>query len=126
MSDRYESFNDGLLQYGTKKTKLSPTKKSIGYTFTELGALYFNELSARDQDYDLAKTKGKELELKIKTFYPPQLTPRSQDKSDLIIIIDGIEYEIFKVDSDADKKYLFWYLSKVGPAQSKVGDTDDN
>lgn len=126
MSDRYESFNDGLLSYGTKETKLSATNKPIGYTFKEQGNLFFSELSARDQDFELAKTKGKELELKIKTFYPPQLMPREIDKSDLILIIDNIEYETFKVDSDADKKYLFWYLSKIGPATAKVGDTDDS
>ncbi|MGL9969367.1 hypothetical protein [Enterococcus sp. DIV1420a] len=112
MGERYESLNAGLLTYGKKHTRLSVTKKVLGYEFIPEGELYFNELNAREQDYDLAKAKGKELELKLKTFYPPSL--HKKNKPNYLLVIDGTEYEAFKVDCDQDKRYLFWYLSRMG------------
>lgn len=108
----HETFNDGFLKYGHKKTKRSETRKRIGEAFVPEGSLAFRILSARDEDYKFAGMMGSSLDIKIKTRYPPSL--RYTNKNKLIVAIDKIEYDVLKADSDSDKRYLFFYLQEVG------------
>lgn len=107
-----DTLNDGFLKYGTKKTTRSERGKNIGGQFTEVGNLAYQEMSCRDSDYELAKVMTKVLDLKVKTLYPPSLL--KEDKSKFIILIDDIEYDVIKVDADREKRYLYFYLQRVG------------
>jgi SPP1 family predicted phage head-tail adaptor len=107
-----ETFNDGFLQYGRKVTKRSETGKRIGEVFQPEGKLAFKEMSCRDSDYQLAGLMGVSLDLKVKTPYPPFF--RNINKSKLNVVIEGVEYDVIKADSDANKNYLYFYLQEVG------------
>jgi SPP1 family predicted phage head-tail adaptor len=107
-----ETFNDGFLSYGHKQTQRSTTGKRIGEVFTEEGKLAFKEMSCRDSDYQMAGIMGVSLDLKVKTLYPPSF--RNINKSKLKVVIDNVEYDVIKVDPDAEKRYLYFYLQKVG------------
>lgn len=109
------ALNDGFTQYGTKATKRSDKGKRIGDVFLPQGRLAYHEMSSRDEDYQFAQIMSKTLDIKIKTLYPPQL--RKVNKSKLTMVIDSIEYNVIKVDTDAAKKYLYFYLQEVGPIE---------
>lgn len=111
--ERYkETFTDGFLMYGHKKTTRSETKKRIGESFVQEGTLAFKEMSARESDYQLAGTMGAKLDRKIKTMYPPSF--RSINKNQLKVVIQGIEYDVIKADPDNVNSFLYFYLQEVG------------
>ena len=105
----YETFNDGVLKYGTYTTIRSESRKVIGKAFAEQGSLFYRELSVRDSDYLQFGAKGSTLDMKIKTPMPPAL--KKIDKDNLIIKIDNDDYNI--IYTDRDKNYLYFYLHKV-------------
>lgn len=107
-----ETYNDGFLAYGHKQTQRSSTGKRIGEVFTEEGRLAFKEMSCRDSDYQMAGIMGASLDLKVKTLYPPSF--RKINKSKLKVVIDQTEYDVIKVDTDTDKRYLYFYLQEGG------------
>jgi hypothetical protein len=109
-----ETLNDGYLQYGHKQTKRSDTGKRIGESFIPEGKLAFKEMSCRDSDYQMAGILGASLDLKVKTLYPPSL--RNVNKSKFKVVINAVEYDALKVDSDNEKIYLYFYLQEVGVA----------
>lgn len=111
----YDALNDGFIQYGTKETKRSEKGKRIGDTFIPQGRLAYQEMSARDEDYQLAQIMSKTLDIKIKTLYPPSL--RNVKKSKLTIVKDGTEYEVINCDADRARNYLYFYLQEVGPIE---------
>ncbi|MEY9972268.1 hypothetical protein ABH966_002642 [Lysinibacillus sp. RC46] len=105
-------LNDGFIQYGVKETERSPKGKRIGEKFVPMGRLAYQQMSCRDEDYEMAKVLSAVLSLKIRTLCPPSL--RKFDKSKLKVIVDGNEYDVIKVDSDREKMYLYFYLQEVG------------
>jgi hypothetical protein len=107
-----ETFNDGFLLYGQKQTQRSSTGKRIGDIFIPEGKLAFKEMSCRDSDYQSAGILGKSLDLKIKTLYPPSF--RNVNKTKFKVVINSVEYDVIKVDSDIEKIYLYFYLQEVG------------
>jgi len=107
----HEVFNDGFLIYGHDTTKREKGKR-VGEVFNPEGKLAFKLLSAREQDYDLAGSKGSTLDLKVKTLYPPSF--RNVKKTNLKCLIDSVKYEVIHVDWDNDKRYLYFYLQEVG------------
>jgi hypothetical protein len=107
-----ETFNDGIMQYGYTKTTRSASGKDIGKIFSPLGKLAFKELSCRDRDYELAGSLNSKLDRKIKTQFPPPF--RNQSKSNLKVAIESTEYDVIEVDSDPSRRYLFFYLQRVG------------
>lgn len=109
---QYSALNDGFIQYGTKETKRSEKGKRIGDIFLPQGRLAYEEMSCRDEDYQLAQIMSKSLDIKIKTLYPPKL--RNFNKSKLSMVLNGIEYDVIKCDSDRSKNYLYFYLQEVG------------
>ncbi|GIN86974.1 head-tail adaptor protein [Heyndrickxia sporothermodurans] len=104
-----ETFNDGILKYGSYKTSRSESRKVIGKKFEEHGRLFYNEMSVRDSDYLKFGSMGSTLDMKVKTPMPPSL--RKIDKASLIVKIDGVDYTI--IEADRDKNYLYFYLHKT-------------
>ena len=107
-----ETFNDGYIQFGYSKTERSNTGKKIGETFVPSGKLAFKELSCRDRDYELAGALNSRLDRKIKTLCPPSF--RKQSKANMKVILEEQEYDVIEVDSDPSRRYLFFYLQRVG------------
>ena len=107
-----ETFTDGFLLYGRKKTKRSETGKRVGDIFVQEGILAFKEMSARESDYQLVGTMGAKLDRKIKTMYPPSF--RKINKNQLKVVIQGIEYDVIKADPDNVNSSLYFYLQEVG------------
>ncbi|MED1620075.1 head-tail adaptor protein [Bacillus pseudomycoides] len=105
-----ETFNDGFLKYGHTGTKRSENAKRIKGVFLKEGKLAFRELSARDSDYQSCGLLNAKLEKKVKTLFPPSF--RSVNKNQLKAVIDALQYDVIKVDSD--KRYLYFYLQEVG------------
>ncbi|PEA26303.1 head-tail adaptor protein [Bacillus cereus] len=110
MKSYNETFNDGFLRYGRTETKRSENAKRIKGVFSEEGKLAFRELSARDSDYQSCGLLNAKLDKKVKTLFPPSF--RSINKNKLKVVIDKLEYDVIKVDSD--KQYLYFYIQEVG------------
>ncbi|WP_242226117.1 phage head closure protein [Bacillus cereus group sp. BfR-BA-01358] len=106
-----ETFNDGFLEYGYKKTERSENGKRIGEKFHEEGKLAYKEMSFRDSDYQIVGVLTTGLDLKLKTLYPPSF--RKINKNKLKVLIDGVEYDVIKTDHDSNKQYLFFYLQQA-------------
>ncbi|AOM13811.1 phage head closure protein [Bacillus thuringiensis] len=106
-----ETFNDGYLAYGYKKTERSEEGKRIGETFQEEGRLAYQEMSIRDSDYQMVGVVTTGLDAKVKTLYPPSFRKRNKNK--FKVFMDGTEYDVIKVDPDADKQYLYFYLQQA-------------
>ncbi|MGF3103655.1 head-tail adaptor protein [Rossellomorea sp. DUT-2] len=112
MRPHRETFNDGMMQYGYTKTTRSESGKDMGKVFSPEGKLAFKELSCRDRDYELAGALDSRLDRKIKTLSPPLF--RKQSNSNLKVAIESVEYDVIEVDSDPSRRYLFFYLQRVG------------
>lgn len=108
-----KTYNDGYLTYGTKKTKREKGKR-IGSEFIPEGTLAFNELSIREQDYQMANMATSKLDLKVETMYPPFF--KTKRKTKYTVVIDGVEYDVIKLDTDYGKNNLYFYLQEVGEA----------
>ncbi|MDA2309899.1 phage head closure protein [Bacillus cereus group sp. MYBK35-2] len=106
-----ETLNDGFLQYGYKKTKRSERGKRVGAEFHSEGKLAYKEMSFRDSDYRMVGVLTTGLDLKLKTLYPPSF--KNINKNKLKVKIDEVEYDVIKVDPDATKRYLYFYLQQV-------------
>lgn len=109
---RIETYNDGVLYFGKVKSKLGKANKKIGEEFSEEGTLFFEELEAREQDYHLFQSMGKELSLKLKTQCSAEL--RKTVGPDSVVKIDSMKYEVSKTSMDKQKTTLYWYLTRVG------------
>lgn len=108
----HETFNDGFLTYGHNEIERNSTGKRIGEKFKGKGTLAFKLLSARDEDHLLAKSLGASLDLKVKTPFPPSF--RNITLSSLKCENEKNLYDVIKVDWDGEKRYLYFYLQKVG------------
>jgi hypothetical protein len=108
----HEPLNDGFMEYGYDTPKRNERGKRIGEDFLAKGKLAFKELSARNQDYEMAGVIGTSLDLKLKTYRPPFF--RNEEKAKLKCVVDNTKYDVIKVDGDSDKRYLYFYLQKVG------------
>ncbi len=107
-----ETFNDGFMQYGHKVSTRSATGKKTGEVFTPEGKLAFQLASMRESDYTTAGILGAVLDMKVKTLYPPSFRKISKNK--LKTVIDGIEYDVIRVDPDNANGHLYFYLQEVG------------
>lgn len=106
-----KTFNDGFLEYGNRKTIRTNGKKT-GSEFIPQGRLAFNELSIREQDYQAADISTSRIDLKVETLYPPFF--KKTRKSKMKVLIDDVEFDVIKVDSDYSKNFLYFYLQEVG------------
>lgn len=106
-----ETFNDGYLIYGYKKTERSEEGKRIGEKFHEEGKLAYKVMSLRDSDYNMVGVLTTGLDVKVKTLCPPSFRKRNKNK--LKVFMDGTEYDVIKVDHDAAKQYLYFYLQQA-------------
>lgn len=117
-----DTQNDGYLEYGIRKTERNERKARIVGEFESMGRLAFKEMSCRESDYLLAKALSASLDLKIRTFYPPNL--KNFPKQKLKIILNSTEYDVIKVDDDREKRYLYFYLQEVGSYEHVEGETE--
>ncbi|EKS8371205.1 phage head-tail adapter protein [Bacillus thuringiensis] len=106
-----ETFNDGYLVYGYKKTERSEEGKRVGEIFQEEGRLAYQDMSIRDSDYQMVGVVTTGLDVKVKTLYPPSF--KKTNKNKLKVKVDEVEYDVIKVDPDATKRYLYFYLQQA-------------
>lgn len=112
-----ETLNDGVLFFGRNETLRSPTGKNIGKKFVQEGFLHYGEKSHRERDYRLADALSSTLDLKVKTYYPPNF--KNVQKTDLVVRIGSTEFEVIQADPDETKTYLYFYLQKVGEVDER-------
>ncbi len=126
-------FNDGYLTYGRTETVRSDSGKKLGELFNSSGSLAFQLMNAREEDISFANTMNTSLDLKVRTPLPPSLV--KENKSDLKVRIDRLEYDVITVDEDSNKRFLYFYLQQIGgfdPQEEETlmrtfasGDTDE-
>ncbi|MBR9689168.1 phage head-tail adapter protein [Bacillus cereus] len=105
-----KTYNDGFVSVMERKSIRNATKKVIGHDYVEIMKLKFSELSCREDDIQLVKSMGKQLDMKIETLFAPIFRKKDVDK--LAIKLRGVSYSIIK--ADRFKNSMFLYLQKVG------------
>ena len=103
-----ERFNDGLIKYGKTETVRDSTKKVVGESFKSDGELYYNFYNIRQSDNEVYGTNDLSVDIKIKTYFIESV------KKSQKVLLDGDVYNITSIDPTADRRYMFWYLSKAG------------
>lgn len=115
MKNYRETFNDGVMIFGRTKTDRSETGKRIGEKFEALGKLAFHIMSHREEDYKLADALGSSLDLKVKTMFPATFKKYSlRELNKFKAKIQGVEYDVIRVDKNPSGDRLFFYLQEVG------------
>jgi hypothetical protein len=110
MKRRLTNYTDGVLRYGTIKTKRNEFKEKIGFELNESGFLFFDYKQIRQQDENIfGSGKDQSSNLKVETYYVPGI-----DKQIHKAVINGNYYEIEYIDLSTDRKNMFWYLTKEG------------
>lgn len=110
MRTKLTNFNDGVLHYGTIKTKRNELKEKIGFDMDEAGYLFFNFRQIRQEDQDVYGVgKDQTSDLKVETYYREGI-----DKQLHKAVINGEYYEIKYIDPSNDRRTMFWYLTKKG------------
>lgn len=102
----HETYDDGILTYGSIGSKFNSSKKKIGEEFNPKGKLFFKQLSSRDSDILQASNMGYVIDLKLKVPYRPDISSKNKVK------INNEIYDIKKFDSN--KTEIFLYLQRVG------------
>lgn len=93
-------YRDGVLEYGEVTAIYDSARKKIGESFNILEKLMFEKMSVREQDYVLANSLGKTLDLKVKV-------PLRNLGTDKKIKIDNKIYDIYRIDNDDFNTYLY-------------------
>ncbi|KRK83465.1 hypothetical protein FC78_GL001421 [Companilactobacillus bobalius DSM 19674] len=110
MKRRLTNFTDGVLHYGTIKTKRNELKEKIGFDLIEAGFLFFDYKQIRQEDEELFDSgKDQTSNLKVETFFVPGI-----DKNIQKVAINDDYYEIEYIDLSTDRQKMFWYLTKEG------------
>ncbi|KIP27935.1 hypothetical protein [Bacillus thuringiensis] len=105
-----KTYNDGFVSVMERKSIRNATKKVIGHDYVEIMKLKFSELSCREDDIQLVKSMGKQLDMKIETLYAPLF--KRKDVDNLTLKLRGVSYSVIKADRFKNSMYL--YLQKVG------------
>ncbi len=105
-------FNDGMVSvYKTKPRSssfgaaLNVSKKSDMEFVVKLA---YKEMSKRDQDYEFADAKNRNLSIKLKT----RLYAGGGINSSFKAVIGNILYSILKLDSDRSQGIMYFYLEE--------------
>lgn len=104
---KHETFNDGILYYGSIEPKMNSYKKKVGEIIKGKGFMFYKQLSARESDVIRCSSLGHSLDLKVKVLYRPNIL--ATDK----VTIDNLIYDIIEKDGES-KTYLYLYLQKAG------------
>jgi len=108
-------LNDGFLNYGVIVTERdSQTKAKKGEAFQTRGSLAFSFESIRQQDTEVYSTNETTLDLKVKTYYTSGLTKSHK------VLLENETYSIIQMDPTKDRRYIYWYLMKVGEFNGNV------
>lgn len=100
-------LNDGLLDFGQRKTNRSITGKKDGELFVKDGSLFFNYQTVNRKFDEYLVGHIENVDMKIKCYYTNEL-----NKSH-IVVIDEKKFEIIEMDPDRNKKYVFLFLRKL-------------
>lgn len=101
---KHDTYNDGLIHYGTIKVVRNEKMVKVGEKIEELGILPYALATIRDNDNIVADSLGYTINKKIKVPY------RELPKNIKVTINNEKEvYDIVKMDS-SDKKNLYLYL----------------
>lgn len=103
---KYETYTDGVLEYGSIESKFNANRKKIGEEFIPKGRLFYTQMSARDSDIMQASNMGYVIDLKLKTPYRPEISSKNK------IRIEDDLYDIKKFDYT--KEHIYLYLQRVG------------
>lgn len=113
---KHDPLNDGYLTYGYRVIKRNEQRKRIGTKFEPVGELAFSIVSARESDIEIAQSYGKSLDLKVKTWFPPNFNKIK--KTDMVCVVNDIEHDVIRSDWDKERRYIYWYLQEVGSSES--------
>ena len=93
-------YRDGILEYGDVTAIYDSSRKKIGENFMFIESLLFEKMSKREEDYTLATSLGKRLDLKVKV-------PFRELETDKKIRLNNLIYDIYKIDDDDFNTYLY-------------------
>lgn len=105
--DYHETYNDGILYFGSIKVLKNAKKEKIGEEIEIKGKRPFANVNIRDNDNIEADSLGYTIDKKIRiplSDIPQNIKVKLNDNDDI--------YEVKKRDSD-DRKNLYLYLQKA-------------
>lgn len=103
----HETYNDGVLYFGSIKVLKNAKKEKIGETIEIIGKRPFAFVNIRDNDNIEADSLGYTIDKKVRV-------PLSQLPQNIKVKLNDSEdiYEVKKRDSD-DRKNIYLYLQKA-------------
>lgn len=110
----HETYNDGILYFGSIKVLKNAKKEKIGESIEIKGKRNFSYVNIRDNDNIEADSLGYTIDKKIKI----PLSPLPQNIKVKLNDSDDI-YEVKKRDTD-DRKNIYLYLQKVSNKKDGV------
>lgn len=110
----HETYNDGILYFGSIKVLKNAKKEKIGESIEIKGKRNFSYVNIRDNDNIEADSLGYTIDKKIRI----PLSPLPQNIKVKLNDSDDI-YEVKKRDTD-DRKNIYLYLQKVSNKKDGV------
>lgn len=113
----HETYNDGILYFGSIKILKNAKKEKIGEEIEIIGKRPFSKVNIRDSDNNIAESLGYTIDKKVKiplSPLPENIKIKINNEADI--------YEVKKRDS-SDNKNIYLYLQKA--ANKKVGDINE-
>lgn len=110
----HETYNDGILYFGSIKVIKNAKKEKIGESIEIKGKRNFSYVNIRDNDNIEADSLGYTIDKKIRV----PLSPLPQNIKVKLNDSDDI-YEVKKRDTD-DRKNIYLYLQKVSNKKDGV------
>ncbi len=110
----HETYNDGILYFGSIKVLKNAKKEKIGESIEIKGKRNFSYVNIRDNDNIEADSLGYTIDKKIRM----PLSPLPQNIKVKLNDSDDI-YEVKKRDTD-DRKNIYLYLQKVSNKKDGV------
>lgn len=110
----HETYNDGILYFGSIKVLKNKKKEKIGEQIEIKGKRPFSYVNIRDNDNIEADSLGYTIDKKVRI-------PQSQIPQNIKVKLNDSEdiYEVKKRDSD-DKKNIYLYLQKATNKKESV------
>ncbi len=110
----HETYNDGILYFGSIKVIKNAKKEKIGESIEIKGKRNFSYVNIRDNDNIEADSLGYTIDKKIRiplSLLPQNIKVKLNDSDDI--------YEVKKRDTD-DRKNIYLYLQKVSNKKDGV------
>lgn len=118
MKRKKTTLNDGYASFYKEKEKKTDFNAVISAKSKEdmehIVNMAYQESYKRDKDFEFAEAHEHSLSLKLK------MPIYDGIKQEYKVIIDGVKYNIFKIDYAKEERRMYLYLEEVG----KVADKD--